>query len=149
MTGEGQVDAGDSRAAADRALALTRRLASRKVPVDHPAAALVVDSLLTLAETSPNGGVWLDRVFRLHTAKGWIMTPSAVKRIQTALDQISQVPGSGLRDYEARLRAMSGQGRRVSARLMVAISEMLDVCSYGTMVPVEEVEPRASRACLW
>jgi hypothetical protein len=110
------------------ALALTNQLASAKVPVDHPTAVSAVNCLVALAEKTA-AGVWLDRVFKLHAAKGWIMQPSVVKRVRSALDRIPRVPGSGLQDYESALRSMTRDGADVPSRLMSEISEIYD--AYG------------------
>lgn len=110
------------------ALALTNQIASAKVPVDHPTAVSAVNCLVALAEKSA-AGVWLDRVFKLHAAKGWVMQPGVVKRIRSALDRIPRVPGTGLQEYEGALRNMTRDGQDVPQRLMSEISEILD--SYG------------------
>lgn len=111
------------------ALALTNQLAAAKVPVDHPTAASAVSCLVALAEKSA-AGVWLDRVFKLHASKGWIMQPAVIERIRSALDRIPRVPGTGLRDYETALRTMTREGQDVSPKLMADIGEILD--TYGT-----------------
>jgi hypothetical protein len=111
------------------ALALTNQLAAAKVPVDHPTALSAVSCLVALAEKSA-AGVWIDRVFKLHASKGWIMQGVVVERIRKALDRIPRVPGTGLHDYEKALRAMSREGQDVPAKLMAEIGEILD--TYGT-----------------
>ncbi|PRQ07367.1 ABC transporter ATP-binding/permease protein [Enhygromyxa salina] len=110
------------------ALALTNQLASAKVPVDHPTAQSAVNCLVQLAEKT-SSGVWLDRVFRLHAAKGWIMQPKVIKQVQGALDRIPRVPGSGLQDYENALRTMAREGQDVPAKLMTEVAEIFD--AYG------------------
>ncbi|PRQ05895.1 ABC transporter ATP-binding/permease protein [Enhygromyxa salina] len=112
------------------ALALTNQLASAKVPVDHPTAASAVNCLVALAEKT-SGGVWLDRVFRLHAAKGWLMQASVITRVRSALDRIPRVPGSGLQDYETKLRAMSRDGLDVPAKLMAEVAEISDAYGKG------------------
>jgi hypothetical protein len=110
------------------ALALTNQLASAKVPVDHPTAESAVNCLVQLAEKT-SSGVWLDRVFRLHAAKQWIMQPKVVKQVQGALDRIPRVPGTGLQDYENALRTMSRDGQNVPPKLMTEVAEIFD--AYG------------------
>lgn len=107
------------------ALALTNQLSAAKVPVDHPTAESAVSCLVALAEKSA-AGVWLDRVFKLHASKGWIMRPVVVERIRSALDRIPRVPGTGLQDYETALRTMSREGQDVPAKLLAEIGEILD-----------------------
>jgi hypothetical protein len=111
------------------ALALTNQLAAAKVPVDHPTAVSAVSCLVALAEKSA-AGVWIDRVFKLHASKGWIMQAAVVDRIRSALDRIPRVPGTGLHDYEKALRQMSRDGQDVPAKLVSEIGEILD--TYGT-----------------
>lgn len=110
------------------ALALTNQLSSAKVDVDHPTAVSAIRCLIALAEKS-NGGVWLDRVFRLHAAKRWVMPKWAVDKIRSALDRIPRVPGTGLADYEKTLRQMTREGQDVDKALMSTIAELAD--AYG------------------
>jgi hypothetical protein len=110
------------------ALALTNQLAAAKVPVDHPTAVSAVSCLVALAEKSA-AGVWLDRVFKLHASKGWVMQPAVVERIRRALDRIPRVPGTGLHDYEKALRTLSRDGQDVPHKLLADIGEILD--TYG------------------
>ena len=107
------------------ALALTNQLAAAKVSVSHPTAVSAVSCLIALAEKTSKG-VWLDRVFKLHAAKSWIMQDEVVGRVRTAVDRIPRVPGTGLQDYEKVLRAMAREGQDVPSRLLADVSEILD-----------------------
>lgn len=110
------------------ALALTNQLTSAKVEVDHPTAISAIGCLIALAEKGA-GGIWIDRVFRLHAANRWIMQDAMIKRVRSALDRIPRVPGTGMADYEATLRALSREGVDVPGRLMAEIGEIAD--AYG------------------
>lgn len=110
------------------ALALTNQLMGSKVPGDHPTAVSCIECLIRLAETSASG-VWLDRVFRLHSVHGWQMTDSVLEQVRRALDRIPRVPGTGLETYEQTLRAMAAEGIEVSPRLMATVAELAD--AYG------------------
>jgi hypothetical protein len=110
------------------ALALTNQLMGSKVPGDHPTAVSCVECLIKLAETSASG-VWLDRVFRLHSVHGWMMNDSVLEQVRKALDRIPRVPGTGLENYEQTLRTMSSEGVEVSPKLMSTIAELAD--AYG------------------
>ncbi len=110
------------------ALALTNQLGSAKVAVDHPTAVSAVRCLVALAEKT-SAGVWLDRVFRLHVAKRWIMREKTVDQIRDALDRIPRVPGSGLLDYEKLLRQLAREGQSVDRALTSTIAELAD--AYG------------------
>lgn len=112
------------------ALALTNQLAAAKVGVDHPTAESAVNSLVALAEKSSDG-VWLDRVFRLHTSKGWVMQAEVLTRIRAALDRIPRVPGSGLVEYEKTLRTLAREGHEVSSLIMSDVSEIADAYGKG------------------
>lgn len=111
------------------ALALANQIAVSKVAVDHPTAVSAVGSLISLAENS-NNGVWLDRVFKLHAAKGWIMDEAIIARVRKALDRIPRMPAAGLKEYEQALRGLSREGKEVPARLMAEIGEIYD--AYGS-----------------
>jgi hypothetical protein len=106
------------------ALALTNQLNSAKVDVDHPTAVSAIQCLLALAEKA--GGVWIDRVFRLHVANRWVMQDAMLKRVRSALDRIPRVPGTGMAEYETLLRAMSREGVDVPGRLMAEVGEIAD-----------------------
>ena len=110
------------------ALALTNQITSAKVPVDHPTAASAVACLIALAEKT-SAGVWIDRVFRLHVANRWVMQDHMIKRVRSALDRIPRVPGSGLVDYEATLRALGREGVEVPGKLVAEVGELAD--AYG------------------
>ncbi|MFO7562412.1 MAG: FHA domain-containing protein [Enhygromyxa sp.] len=110
------------------ALALTNQLTSAKVEVDHPTAVSATGCLISLAEKGA-GGIWIDRVFRLHAANRWVMQDAVLKRVRSALDRIPRVPGTGLVDYEATLRALSREGVEVPGRLMAEVGEIAD--AYG------------------
>ena len=107
------------------ALALANQLNSTKVEVDHPTAVSAIHCMLSLAEKT-SGGVWLDRVFKLHAGNRWLISPEVIKRIRSALDRIPRVPGTGLVDYEATLRAMSREGIEVAPKLMAEVAEIAD-----------------------
>ena len=111
------------------ALALANQIAVSKVAVDHPTAVSAVGSLISLAEHS-NNGVWLDRVFKLHAAKAWIMDKAIVARVRKALDRIPRVPGGGLKEYEQTLRTLSREGKDLPSGLMAEIGEIYD--AYGS-----------------
>ncbi|HLT38300.1 MAG TPA: FHA domain-containing protein [Enhygromyxa sp.] len=110
------------------ALALTNQLTSAKVEVDHPTAVSAISCLIALAEKGA-GGLWIDRVFKLHAANRWVMQDAVIKRVRSALDRIPRVPGSGLTDYEVILRALSREGVDVPGRLMAEVGEIAD--AYG------------------
>lgn len=107
------------------ALALTNQLTSAKVDVDHPTAASAISCLIALAEKGA-GGVWIDRVFKLHAVNRWVMQDAVIKRVRSALDRIPRVPGSGLTDYESTLRALTREGVDVPGRLMAEVGEIAD-----------------------
>jgi pSer/pThr/pTyr-binding forkhead associated (FHA) protein len=107
------------------ALALTNQLTSAKVEVDHPTAMSAISCLIALAEKGA-GGIWIDRVFRLHVANRWVMQDPVIKRVRSALDRIPRVPGTGLVDYEGTLRALSREGVDVPSRLMAEVGEIAD-----------------------
>jgi hypothetical protein len=107
------------------ALALINQLSSAKVEVDHPTAASAISCLIAMAEKG-GGGIWIDRVFRLHVASRWVMQDDVIKRVHSALDRIPRVPGTGLVDYEATLRQLSREGVDVPGRLMAEVGELAD-----------------------
>jgi pSer/pThr/pTyr-binding forkhead associated (FHA) protein len=107
------------------ALALTNQLTSAKVEVDHPTAMSAISCLIALAEKGA-GGIWIDRVFKLHVANRWVMQDPVLKRIRSALDRIPRVPGSGMSEYESTLRALGREGVDVPSRLMAEIGEIAD-----------------------
>jgi hypothetical protein len=111
------------------ALALTNQLMGANVPVDHPTAKSCIHCLISLAEKSSSGGIWLNRVFRLHAVHGWQMSPNVLSDIRSTLDRIPRIPGSGLGDYEDKLREMAREGTSVSRAMMTAIAELRD--AYG------------------
>ncbi len=108
--------------------ALVNQIIAAKAPVDHPGTISAIQSLIALAEKT-SSGVWLDRLFKLHAAGRWLITDATLARVRSALDRIPRVPGSGLSDYEAILRAMAREGVDVPARLMATIGELRD--AYG------------------
>ncbi len=110
------------------ALALTNQLMGAKVPEDHPTARSCVNCLIALA-TKSSSGIWLDRVFRLHAVHGWLMSDDVIKSLRSALNQITRIPGTGLGDYERRLRELSRDGQPVPKGLMSTIAEFSD--AYG------------------
>ncbi|HVI02536.1 MAG TPA: FHA domain-containing protein [Enhygromyxa sp.] len=107
------------------ALALTNQLTSAKVEVDHPTAVSAVGCLIALAEKGA-GGIWIDRVFKLHAANRWVMQDAVIKRVRSALDRIPRVPGTGLVDYEAMLRSLAREGVDVPSHLMAEVGELAD-----------------------
>lgn len=107
------------------ALALTNQLTSAKVDVDHPTAVSAIGCLIALAEKG-GGGIWIDRVFRLHVANRWVMQDSVLTRVRSALDRIPRVPGTGLVDYETTLRALAREGLDVPSRLVAEVGELAD-----------------------
>jgi hypothetical protein len=107
------------------ALALINQLTSAKVEVDHPTAVSAIGCLIALAEKGA-GGIWIDRVFKLHAANRWVMQDAVIKRVRSALDRIPRVPGTGLADYEATLRALNREGIDVPGRLMAEVGEIAD-----------------------
>lgn len=110
------------------ALALTNQLMGANVAGDHPTAKSAINCLIALAAKSASG-VWLDRVFRLHAAHGWLMSDDIIAALRGALDRITRIPGTGLEDYERTLREMSKEGVEVSRHLMSTIAEFSD--AYG------------------
>jgi len=110
------------------ALALNSQLATSDVALSHPAAQSCITCLLQLAERTSNG-VWVDRVFRLFADQSWIADAEALNGIREALNRIPRVPGTALRDYEAKLRALEADGQELPPRLIQAIGELAD--AYG------------------
>jgi hypothetical protein len=110
------------------ALALINQLNSAQVEVDHPTAVSAISCLIALAEKT-SGGLWIDRVYKLHASNRWLMRPEVITRIRDALDRIPRVPGSGLVDYDATLRAMSREGVEVAPKLIAEVAEIAD--TYG------------------
>jgi hypothetical protein len=112
------------------ALALINQINSAKVDVDHPTAVSAITCLIALAEKT-SSGIWIDRVYKLHASKRWLMRPEALKRVRGALDRIPRVPGTGLVDYDATLRAMSREGIEVAPKLMAEVAEIADAYGKG------------------
>ena len=112
------------------AMALNNQLLATSVPVTHPAAQSCISVLLQIAEKTSNG-VWVDRVFRLCTHHGWIIDDDVLKAVHAVLDRIPRVPGTALKDYELKLRALAGEGEAVPSRLMQAIGELADAYALG------------------
>jgi hypothetical protein len=110
------------------ALALTNQITSAKVEVSHPTAVSAISCLIALADKTA-AGVWIDRVFRLHVSNRWVMQDAIITRVRSALDRIPRVPGTGIIDYEATLRALGREGVDVPTRLMSEVGEMAD--AYG------------------
>ena len=110
------------------ATALSNQLATSRVAVDHPAATACVKCLLGLAERS-NSGVWIDRTFKLFAAQNWVMPDEVVDRVRAALDRIPRIPGSGIKDYERRLRSMEREGTKLPPGLTSTVAELAD--AYG------------------
>ncbi len=107
------------------ATALVNQIVAAKVGVDHPNAVSATSCLLAIAEKT-SSGVWIDRLFRLHTANRWIITDASLARVRGALDRIPRVPGTGMSDYEVMLRLMAREGIEVSAKLRSTIAELAD-----------------------
>lgn len=107
------------------ALALTSQLTNAKVKVDHPAAQSCSKCLVGLADKTASG-TWLDRLFQLYAAQGWVMQPETLSAVREALDKIPRLPAKGIRDYEESLRSLSREGEPVPARLLATIGELAD-----------------------
>lgn len=112
------------------AMALTSQLGNSRVPAEHPAAQSCTSCLLSLAERTSNG-VWIDRTFKLFAVQGWVMQEDLLERIRAALDRIPRIPGTGITDYEKRLRAMAREGEHVPSELTIVIAELADAYSGG------------------
>lgn len=125
---EKSLSMGKTKDAERYALALTNQLMSSKVAGDHPTAVSCVRCLVALAEKGASG-VWLDRVFKLHAVHGWVMTNKTLLDVRRCLSRIPRVPGSGMEEYEAKLRALKREGVPVSDLLMNSIAELRD--AYG------------------
>lgn len=110
------------------ATALMNQLQVSKVPVEHPAAESSVSCLLALAERT-SSGIWIDRLFRLYASQEWVMADTTVERVRAALDRIPRIPGSGIKDYENRLRALEREGGSLPPGLTAAVAELAD--AYG------------------
>jgi hypothetical protein len=107
------------------AQALHNQLMAASVAGDHPAARSCVDCLLAVAEKT-SSGLWVDRVFRLHVKHGWLMSTEVLDHLRTVLDRIPRVPGSGMREYERKLRQLSAEGTNVPRGLTAKIAELVD-----------------------
>ena len=57
------------------------------------------------------------------------MAPGVLNDIRSTLDRITRIPGTGLGDYEEKLREMAREGVPVSKVMMKAIAELRD--AYG------------------
>ncbi len=125
---EKSLRAGKIKDAERYAMALTSQLMAARVPASHPAAESCNRCLLSLADRT-SAGVWIDRLFKLYTAQSWIMTTEVVDGIRTALDRIPRIPGTGIADYEQRLRTMAKEGTEVPQGLTENIAELAD--AYG------------------
>ena len=112
------------------AMALSNQLATSKVAVTHPAAKACIKCLLGLAERS-SSGVWIDRVFKLFTAQSWVMPDDVMDQIRAALDRIPRIPGTGIKDYEKRLRAMAREGAKLPPGLTATVAELADAYAGG------------------
>lgn len=112
------------------ATALSNQLAASRVAVDHPAATACVKCLLGLAERS-SSGIWVDRLFKLFVSQGWIMSEATIEQVRAALDRIPRVPGTGIRDYEAKLRLMAREGTPVPTSLSRTVAELADAYGAG------------------
>lgn len=110
------------------AVALVNQIGATKIAPDHPAAESCTRCLLQLAERSA-GAVWIDKLFKLYADQGWIMSDTVLDSVRSALDRIPRVPGSGIKDYECRLRAMARDGVPVPPGLTATIAEIAD--AYG------------------
>jgi len=125
---EKSLRAGKIKDAERYALALTSQLMAARVPASHPAADSCNRCLLALADRT-SSGVWIDRLFKLYTTQSWIMTDEMVDSIRAALDRIPRIPGTGIADYEQRLRLMMKEGTAVPQSLTDNIAELAD--AYG------------------
>ncbi len=125
---EKSLKVGKTREAERYALALTNQLMGAKVDGNHPTARSCVQCLLSLAERTASG-IWIDRIFKLHATQRWLMDEPVLNQIRAALDRIPRIPGTGLRDYEAALRALSREGQDIPRTLASMVSELAD--GYG------------------
>lgn len=111
------------------AAALTNQLSGTSVEVGHPAAQASITCLIGLAERS-NSGVWIDKLFKLFATQAWIIDDTALNRVRSALDRIPRIPGTGIADYEKKLRLLERDGTHVPPGLTSTIAELAD--SYGS-----------------
>jgi len=125
---EKSIRAGKVKEAERYATALAAQLSAARVPVTHPAADACNRCMVQLADKTASGS-WIDRLFRLYAQQSWIMAPSTVEQVRSALDRIPRVPGTGLRDYEQALRVLGRDGTVVPPELVQAVAELAD--AYG------------------
>ncbi len=105
--------------------ALMNQLSATSVDVEHPAASACVSCLLGLAEYTASG-VWIDRMFLLHSKQGWLMRPEVVDRVRGAMDRIPRVPGHGMADYEQHLRRLQRMGNDGAGEVLTVVAELVD-----------------------
>jgi hypothetical protein len=122
------IKAGKLKDAERYANALLSQLSVARVGLAHPAAQAVTRCLLGMA-TKTNAGVWVDRLFVLYARQEWIMAEAALDDVRVALDRIPRIPGRGIRDYEAKLRAMARDGVPLPEGLTSTIAELADAYS--------------------
>lgn len=122
---EKSIKVGKLRDAERYATALLNQMQGATLEISHPAAQATVRCLLKLAEHT-SSGIWIDRLFRLATHQGWVMTHPMMEEVRAALDRIPRVPGTGIKDYEHRLRALERDGTDVSPSLRAAVAELAD-----------------------
>ena len=125
---EKSLRAGKIKDAERYAMALTSQLMAARVPLSHPAADSCNRCMLALADRT-SAGVWIDRLFKLYAAQSWIMSTEIVDAVRTALDRIPRIPGTGMADYEQRLRLMTKEGLELPPGLTETIGELAD--AYG------------------
>lgn len=109
--------------------ALTGQITGTSVALEHPSAQATITCLLGLAERT-NSGVWIDKLFKLLAAQSWIIDDEIVERIHSSLDRIPRIPGTGIAEYERRLRSLEREGQAIPAGLTSTIAELAD--SYGS-----------------
>lgn len=127
---EKSIKAGKVKEAERYATALSSQLMSARVALGHPAAEACNRCMIQLADKTASGQ-WIDRLFRLYTHQAWLMSPSTVEQVRSALDRIPRVPGTGLRDYEQALRVIARDGTPVPPELVTAIAELADAFGAG------------------
>jgi pSer/pThr/pTyr-binding forkhead associated (FHA) protein len=127
---EKSIKAGKVKEAERYATALSSQLMAARVSVTHPAAEAFNRCMIQLADKTASGQ-WIDRLFRLYAHQAWLMSPSMIEQVRSALDRIPRVPGTGLRDYEQALRVIARDGTPVPPELVTAIAELADAFGAG------------------
>lgn len=107
------------------AMALLGQYRVVRVAFEHPTSQSCIRGVLAIAETT-NDGLWIDRLFTLFSLQRWTIDTETLNAVRAALDRIPRVPGTGVRQYEERLRQLDRDGERVPAELRSAVGEIVD-----------------------